>query len=185
MWKKIDGYFWPYRINEEAEVEWKDPKTKKWVRLQPFMVRTKQGGSYGHLCVRMKTESGNFKNVYVKSLMVDAFFGGKKKGIVYEFINGSITDCAVYNLRPRESADFFRGMGGGLRKSVEKIDTRGRVIELYSSVSEAAEKNFMSRRAVSDRCLNHIQDPFALMGYSFRYERPRGVDRDMNFITRE
>lgn len=172
-WKPLNGYFWPYRIDEDANVEWLNPKTDEWVRLKPFMVRTKQGGSYGHLCVRIKTAEGRFKNVYVKSLMIDAFFGGKKEGYVFKFKNGSITDCALCNLERVPQGEFYKETGGGLRRSVEKIDKHGNVLELYSSVTEAAEKNFMTRRCVSDRCRNRIKKPFATDGFSFRYERTK------------
>lgn len=184
MWKPLNGYFWPYRINEDANVEWLNPKNGKWIRIKPFMTRTKKGGSYGHLCVRVKTESGRWKNVYLKSLMVDAFFGGRKEGVVYEFKNGSLTDCSLYNLRPTTQSKLSKKIGGGLRKSIEKIDWDGNVLELYSSVTEAAEKNFMGRRAVTDRCRNKLQTPFALTGFSFRYEQSRGVDRTIDFIHR-
>lgn len=185
MWKPIDGYFWPYRIDEDANVEWLNPKNGKWVRLNPFLIRPNKGLAYGRLCVRLKLSNGKFKNVYVKSLMVDAFFGGKRDGVVYGFKNGSVMDCSVYNLYPTTQDKIGAKSGGGLRNSVEKIDKKGNVLELYASVTEAAEKNFMSRRAVSDRCKNHIQNPFALTGFSFRYEKTRGVDRTIDFVHRE
>lgn len=177
MWKPINGYFWPYRINEEARVEWMNPKTNEWVRLKPFVSREKRGRSYGHLCLRMKTESGRFKNVYLKTLVVDAFFGGKKEGVVYGFKNGSITDCAIYNLYPTTQAELSGLAGGGLRRSIEKIDKDGNVLDLYASVTEAAEKNFMSRRMVTGRCRNQVKDPFKATGFSFRYEDRVGGKR--------
>lgn len=178
MWKPINGYFHPYRINEEAEVEWLNPKTDEWVRIKPFMVRGKRDISYGHLCVRMKTESGRFKNVHLKTLVIDAFFGGKKDGVVYGFKNGSITDCAIYNLYPTTQEEVSGRAGGHLRRSIEKIDRQGNVLDLYSSITEASKKNFMSRKSVTIRCQNKVKDPFELTGFSFRYEdRSRGGRR--------
>ena len=170
-WKPIDGYFWPYRINEEAEIERFDPHYNKWVRITPFLMRDGKKGSYGRMFVNMKLSNGRFKNVYLKNLMIDVFFGGRKEGIVYGFKNGSIMDCSKNNLYPTNQTEIAKRSGGGLRKSIEKIDRFGNVLDLYSSVTEAAEKNFISRKSVTNRCKNRVEDPFALTGFSFRYER--------------
>lgn len=186
MWKNIDGYFWPYRIDDEANVEWLNPKNNKWIRLKPVIVRKHKGNcSYGYLIVWMKRKNGRFKKVNLKSLMVDAFFGGKKKGVVYGFRNGSFMDCSVYNLYPTTQTKINERFGGGLRRSVEKIDKAGNVLDLYSSVTEAAEANYVSRTFVTNRCKKHAKNPFALTGFSFRYERPRGICREIDFIRRE
>lgn len=184
-WRPLNGYFWPYRINEDADVEWLNPKNDKWIRLKPVIERKKKGNcTYGYLIVWMKRKDGRFKQVNLKSLMIDAFFGGKKKGVVYGFRNGSFQDCSIYNLYPTTQTKINKRYGGGLRKSVEKIDKNGNVLELYSSVTEAAEANFMSRCAVIRRCRNQAKDPFALTGYSFRYERPRRIDHTIDFVHR-
>ena len=171
MWVQIDGYFWPYRINDEAEVERFDSQKDKWVPIKPFLMRDSSKGSYGRLCVHMKFKNGRFQNVYVKNLMIDAFFGGRKKGVVYGFKNGSIMDCSRNNLYPTNQTEIAKRSGGGLRKSIEKIDKDDNVLDLYASVTEAADKNFICRKSVTQRCKNRVEDPFALLGYSFRYER--------------
>lgn len=186
MWKNIDGYFWPYRIDDEANIEWLNPKNGKWIRLKPVIEQKKKGnGVYGRLAVWMKRKDGRFKRVYVKSLVIDAFFGGKKEGVVYSFKNGFFQDCSIYNLYPTTQTKVNERYGGGLRKSVEKIDKYGNVLDLYASVTEAAEANYVSRTFVINRCRKKVKNPFSLTDFSFRYERPRGVCRSYDFISRE
>lgn len=170
-WKPIDGYFWPYRINEEAVVQ-RQVGPDEWVTLTCFITKDKANKNK-RLRVRMRLTDGKYTNVLVKNLMVDAFMGGRKPGRLVTFKNGMVSDCALVNLMYTTPEEVGRRYGGGLRRSVEKIDKRGRVIELYASVSEAARKNFMSTKAIQGRCLNKVKDPFALNGYSFRYERTK------------
>lgn len=169
MWKMIDGYFSPYRIDEEANVE-RLHADGKWFRLSPYMLRNK-GKGYSRLCVRMQKTDGKYLNVKVKRLMVDAFFGGKKPGVVYGHRNGMSGDCSVYNLYPTTKKTIGKKSGGSERRSVEKIDREGNVIALYSSVTEAAQKNYLCRKSVWVRCAGRLKgDPFALDGYNYRYE---------------
>lgn len=169
-WRMIDGYFWPYRINEEAQIQ-RLVKPGVWRDVAPFLKR-RPGTVYGQLCVHMKTADGVRKNVFVKSLMINAFFGGRKPGEMYGHKNGMTSDCSRYNLFPTNARDVGQRAGGSGRKNVEKIDRNGNVVALYSSVSEAARADFMSRKAVYMRCTNKIEgDPFKLTGYSYRYEK--------------
>lgn len=182
-WRPLNGYFWPYRINEEAVVQ-RQVGPDEWQTLSCFLKRDKFYPC-GRLHVRMKTKEGKFKNILVKNLMIDAFMGGRKPNMLITFRNGMASDCALVNLMYTTPEDVGRRHGGGMRRSVEKIDKQGRVIELYASVSEAARKNFMSTKAIQGRCQNKVKEPFALNGYSFRYEKTRGVDRTIDFVHRE
>ena len=171
MQKTINGYFWPYRIDDMGNVE-REKTPGKWVPIKPFIKRRdKKQGAYGRLCVRMKDVDGKWHNVFVKNLVVDAFLGGRKPGEHYGHRNGFIQDCSVYNLVKVTEKEVGEKTGGASRRAVEKVDKRGRVVALYSSVTEAAEKNYMSRKAIWMRCTKRVRNPYSLDGHTYRYER--------------
>lgn len=168
MWKNIEGYFWPYRINEKAEVQ-RQIGPDEWKTLTNFV--TRDGGRYRRLRVRMRLPDGRYTNVLVKNLMIDAFMGGRKPGMFVTFRNGMVSDCALENLVYTTPTEVGKRYGGCCRRPVVKIDKRGRVVEAYGSVSEAARKNYMSTKAVQWRCDKKVRDPYKLNGFTFRYER--------------
>lgn len=168
MWKLIDGYYWPYRINENAEVQ-KQVGPNDWLTLSSFVKKDKYAKN-GRLHVRMRLANGRYKYTLVKDLMVDAFLGGCKPGMLVVFKNGISSDCTLGNIIYTTPEESGKQRHGGMCRPVEKIDAQGRVIERYSSISDAAKKNFMSNKAVQWRCSNKILEPFGLNGYSFRYE---------------
>lgn len=176
MWKEIDGYFWPYRINDMGEVQ-RQTRLDEWTPIKSFLVRHKKGYSYGRLCVRMKFADGKWANVFVKNLMIDAFFGGRKDGDMYTFRNGMSSDCSRYNLVRTNEKKVGEKTGGASRRAVEKVDKRGRVVALYSSVTEAAEENYISRKSIWMRCTNRVRNPYLLDGYTYRYEERVGRPR--------
>ena len=58
MWKSIDGYFYPYRIDEMGNVE-RESKPGVWTPLKPFVQRDRQhDNGHGRICIRMKTPEG-------------------------------------------------------------------------------------------------------------------------------
>ena len=177
MWKMLDGYFWPYRINEDAQIEKLWP-SGEWRPVKPYIMREGRGAyAQGILAVHLKLADGTRRNVMVKHLMADAFLGGRKPGDAYTHRNGCISDCSLGNIVKTTQSSMGKLHGGGMRKSVEKIDRDGNVLDLYSSVTEAAKKNYVSRKVVYYRCTDKIEgDPFSLLGYSFRYE---DCDRDV------
>ena len=168
MWKPINGYFWPYRINEMGDVE-RQIDDDEWVSIHPFITWNKHRG---RLFVRRKSADGKWLNVVVKNLMIDAFFGGRKPGDMYAHRNGMISDCSVYNLVKTNLKKVGQTTGGGNRRAIEKVDKNGQVVALYSSVTEAAEKNFISRKAIWLRCKKRLKDPYMLDGCTYRYEEP-------------
>ena len=173
-WRRIDGYFWPYRINEDAVVE-RQLDNGSWRRLNPYIVRDK-GKTYGRLVIKMKRSDGRYLQQSIKNLMADAFLGGRRPGTVIGMRTPFIMDCSLSNLYITTQSDIGKRNGGPNHRSVEKVDRDGNVVALYSSVREAAKKNYMSRRAVARRCNCTIKgDPFLLDGFNYRYEdRGRG-----------
>lgn len=169
MWKQIDGYYWPYRINEDGRVEKLYP-IGEWREVKACIKRSK-GKKYGSLVVHMRTMDGRDVHVQVKRLMIDAFLGGRKPGKVYGLRNNTFADCSLANIYETTQSDIGKRNGGPNRRCVEKIDREGNVIDLYSSITEAAKKNFICRKSVQARCAGRIKgDPFALDGFSYRYE---------------
>lgn len=169
MWKPIDGYFWPYRINEEGEVQ-RLTDSGEWIPMTPILARSTKSHPYGRLVVNLKKADGRFQNTLVKTLMVDAFLGGKKPGICYVLKNGMQTDCSLNNITVATPTQIGKAHGGGLRRSIEKVDQDGNVVELYPSIMEAARKNYISRKSILIRCQNKVQDPYRLDGFTYRYE---------------
>lgn len=166
-WRLIPGYFYQYRINELGQIE-KLLDSGKWYRLKPFIKRDRYHTN-GKLQMRMRLENGRYSNISVKNLMIDTFLGGRKPGVVYGLRNGSTTDCSVYNIYPSTLHDVLKRTGGINRRAVEKVDRDGNVLELYASVSEAADKNYIARKSILARCKNRMKDPY-INGYTFRYE---------------
>lgn len=164
MWKLIDGYYWRYRINEDAEVE-REIKPNVW---RPIAARL--GNPHRRMMVHMRKKDGRYTTVPVKRLMVNAFLGGYKPGMLLICKNGMQMDCSLGNLKVVTNRQNGHIYGGSIRKSVEKVDQDGNVLALYSSITEAAKANFVSRTVVSRRCNGEIRDPFLLDGTTYRFE---------------
>lgn len=165
-WKNIEGYRYPYRINEYAEIQRILPDGT-FKTLKQYKHLTDK--NYGRMCVTLSSGLNKGEKVYVVNLMVKYFLGGKRDGYVVTHRNGMITDCSKKNLAFATRKFIGKRYSGNGRHSVEKVDAFGDVIDLYKSVSEAARKNSVSRKYISQRCGGKIKSP--LFGYTFRYER--------------
>ena len=169
MWKRIDGYFWQYRINEHAEID-RLTDSGKWKRVKPISTFY-HNPNYPRFIVRMKGIDGKFKNVLVKKLVRDAFFPDLPGHMRLGHRNGMVTDCSVENLYPLTRKQCGEKGGGGNRRAVEKIDRDGNVVEVYSSTVEAAKKNYISRKSIWTRCTKRLENPYSLDGYTYRYAK--------------
>ena len=161
MWKRINGYMWSYRINEEGQVEKYDGSI--WVPLTPY----KSGRT--RVCVKMRTKDNQKVDVPLVNLMADAFMGGKKPDECIIHKNGSKFDCAIYNLVKVSRRECGKMSSSNRRKAVAKVDKRGKVLAIYPSAREAAEKNHLSQTAVWHRCNNMLKHPFDLDGTTYQY----------------
>jgi hypothetical protein len=54
-------------------------------------------------------------------------------------------------------------------KRVAKVDARGKVLEIYSSIAMAAAVNHVSRTTVRNRCEDSVTRFDLDLGYSFKY----------------
>lgn len=167
IWKTINGYRYPYRINEEGVVQ-RQRFDGSWRTLTPYG----QGGRYA---VKMTKGHKKYEVRFLVDLMLEAFGDGKRPpGKVLTHRNGMRSDCAWCNLMWTTQREIGKRYGGGGRRSVEKIDRAGNVVDLFSSVSEAAKKEYVSRKSIYIRCINQCNgDPFELTGFNYRYENRR------------
>ena len=91
--------------------------------------------------------------------------------MVWHHANGNMWDNSIENIRAITRHDLGKKTGAqATRKSVEMLDADGNVVELYASTRDAARANHLSHEAVRQRCLGMVKKPFALTGYTFRYE---------------
>ena len=56
------------------------------------------------------------------------------------------------------------------RHWVKKVDRTGRVLDIFRSTHEAAEKCGLTRSRVYSHCAGQVKDPFAKLDYTFLWE---------------
>ena len=164
-WRDIPGYLWPYRINEEGDIQkfWNGA----WVNLRPYL-----SGGRARAMVKMRSVENKPVDVPLVWLVADAFMGGRRPGMAIIHKNGSKLDCGVRNLRfvtRREAASLS---WGNRRRPVMKISRDGEVVDIYPSVTAAAKANYISKNSIWARCTGRVADPYSLDGYDYRYESP-------------
>ena len=171
-WALIEGYRFPYRINDLGEVQRQMPDGS-WRPVKAWVSRGGGGSAGRYLFVKLAVNPAGHRRIPVVRLMEGRWIRPKRPGELVSYRNGFVQDCSKYNLYYTSREAINMKVGGALRRSVEKIDPSGNVLELYRSVEEAAEKNFLSKGCVTRRCLGRVKNPFRLTGFSFRYERRR------------
>lgn len=171
-WKPIEGYRYPYRISEDGDVQ-RLQENGKWMDLHPFLMKGGGGKAGRYLFVNMAVFPSGHKKIAVVRLMEGRFIRPRRPGEIISYRNGMAQDCSAWNLYHTTHGAINKKIRYG-RKPVEKIDKYGKPIEIYRSVQEAANKNFLSRSCVYKRCMGRIKDPFELTGFSFRYEAKEG-----------
>lgn len=163
MWKPIEGYRWPYRINEEGDVQ--KFYEGKWVALRPYI-----SGGRNRAMVKMRTIDNRKIEVPLVWLMADAFMGGRRPGMNIIHKNGSKLDCAVWNLKFVTKSESGKLGAGARRRTVLKVAPDGTVVAVFSSGREASRADFISQNAINQRCLHQVKNPFLLNGYTYEYE---------------
>lgn len=170
MWKQIDGYRFLYRISDLGEVQ-RQMSEGGWKPVKPWLTKGGGGSAGMYLCVKLAINPEGHKRVPVVRLMEGRFIRPRKAGEIISHRNGMAGDCSRWNLYHTCHQEINRKIGGGLRRSVEKIDADGNVLELYRSVQEAADKNYVSKGCVTRRCMGKVKNPYDLAWYTFQYER--------------
>ena len=161
-WKMIEGFKYPYRINDEGQVQRWDKD--HWKDINAY-ISSRQRAE-----VKMVCADGRRREVSLVRLMADAWLGGWRDGMCLVHKNGSKLDCGIGNLEWRTFSGAAQLSKNNRRRSVVKIDQSGCVVEIYGSIKEAAEANFISRAAMTLRCQRKVEDPRRLDGYDYRYE---------------
>ena len=168
MWKPIEGYRYPYRINEEGTVQRRLPNGE-WKTLKHVIHRSHSGTSYA--VISMAVWPHGHRAVTLAALMEGRFLPVRKPGERYWHKSGSALDWSAKNIEVVTQAEFARRQRGPGRVPVVKVDRAGNVVEFYRSVQEAAKRNYMDSASVTNRCRGRIKDPFAAMGCTFQYAR--------------
>jgi len=163
-WKQIEGYRYPYRVNDQGAVQ-KLQENGKWKTLRPWSYR-------GQMRVHLRRHDGVVERPSVSGLVADYFMGGTPPGMIRVHRNGMKSDNAKENIifRPRGKS----GARPGNCRPVLKIDKNGEVVAVYRSGSEAARANHISQTYMSKLCLGKVQDPYRIDGYQYVYEEKQG-----------
>lgn len=114
---------------------------------------------------------GKANKISIARLVYRAFVG-KVEGYTIVHRNMVKTDNSPDNLIAIKSEECGRYGGAWKGKRVAKIDRDGNILEWYKDITEAAEKNYYSSMAVSNRCAHKCKfnrvDEFE-NGFSFRW----------------
>lgn len=174
MWKAIEGFKYPYRINENAVVQRQLPNGE-WKTMNPYRQGRKR--NEGRFVVKMVRDTGKYEIQFLVNLMLYAFMGGRRppgKRLTHK--NGMVSDCALKNLVWTTQSEIGKRYGSAGRKVVEKVDTAGNVVAIYSSISEASRKEHVSIEFIRRRCNGKVKIfRFSSDGYTYRFEKVRGA----------
>lgn len=168
-WKSIDGYLYPYRVNDQGVVQ-KREESGKWVTLTP---KTNEGGTAR---VRLRKKDNSPRDIYLARLVWLMFKGPIPPGKVVGIRNGLKMDCAIENLFLTTRKERGHTTRSGNCRPVMKIDRAGNVVAFYRSAAEAARANYVSETQMRHHCLGRVKDVYSLDGYAYRYE-DRGMGR--------
>lgn len=161
IWKDIPGYARPYRINEHGTVQ--QGKNGKWVDLKPRIEASR--------CeVRLRDTRGQYQHVGLFQLLDRVFNDSyaSKNGLCACPRNGVKSECTLENMAYMSQSDVARRcLGKARRKPVVRYDRHGESV-IYKTVSEAAEKNGMTRSSMLRRMRGEVLDP---RGYKFELLR--------------
>lgn len=167
-WRNIPGYGGKYRASRAGDIQRVLPGGL--VRdMTPY--RKKSRVLRNRLFVKL-TMNGKSKEVPVLKIMAETWHGNKDKNLVPYHKNGIVTNNHADNIgfTSRSELGKMTGHMANKRKCVFKVDENGNEVEVYRSAREAARQNNMSYQAVLDRCHNKVKNPFALDGFTYRFE---------------
>lgn len=168
-WVNLDGYMFEYRIGDAGTVQRKRADGS-WRTMKTWFLRPMGHRGAGKLVVKLTVSKGVAIRYDVDRLVEAAFMPPRPEGYILAHKNGCAGDCAVENLYYTTYHELGKLNGGNGRKSVEKISRTGEVLDLYRSIQEAADKNYVSRTTVFKHCSGKVKDRFRLLDFSFRYE---------------
>ena len=169
-WRDIPGTGGKYQASRNGEVRhvWPSGKTTE---LKPYLLHSECKRHCRHrLHIHMRIDGKDQVRALI-SVIAATWKGPPPAGMVWHHANGNMWDNSIENIRAITRRDLGKKTGAqATRKSVEMLDAYGNVVELYASTRDAARANHLSHEAVRQRCLGMVKKPFALTGYTFRYE---------------
>ena len=171
-WRDIEGYGGKYRVNRIGEVQ-RVLKNGLVRDMQPYR---KKGKTFRNRLFVKLTKDGKPKEVAMLKIMAETWHTNKGKGLVPYHKNGIVTDNRVDNIgfTTRKELGRITGHRANKRKCVIKISQSGEEVEVYRSARQAAKENYVSYQTVLDRCHNKVKNPYALDGYTYKFERNGG-----------
>lgn len=167
-WRDIPGYGGKYRASRAGDIQRVFPSGL--VRdMTPFRKHSKVFRN--RMFVKL-TINGKSKEIAMLKIMAETWHDNKDKSLVPYHKNGIVTDNHADNIGfiSRSELGKMTGHMANKRKCVFKVDKDGNEVEVYRSAREAARKNNMSYQTVIDRCHNRVKNPFALDGFTYRFE---------------
>lgn len=171
MWRGIRGYKDYYRINEDGVVQSKS--SGKWKPIKRVL-------NGDRICVGLVTAEGLQRRPSVARLVFETFVRKLDREEIVFHKDRDKWNCGVWNLQPMKPGGISKEVKGH-RRAVQKVDKHGNVVCIYSSITEASEKEFICRPAIVARCKNRLQDPFEPTGYTYQYDELRPGERRMKF----
>ena len=161
-WKMIEGYLYPYRVNDQGVIQKQNPNGK-WQTIKAYPYRSSWK-------VRLRVPDGATKRVSVAKLVTDAFVGKLPDGMLRAHRNGMIQDNAIENIVLMTKTELATRNRPWNCRPVLQIDANDEVVAIYSSATEAAKANYISKAAMSRRCRGEHGRAYELYGYRFEYE---------------
>ncbi len=170
MWRDIPGTDGKYQISRNGDVRhiWPSGHVSY---VNPYMKISKAGRDHGdRLYINLRINGKQVCKVLF-AVMCRTWLGEPPEGMTWYHRNGNQHDNSIENAALIDRRELGRITGGrSMRRAVEMVAPDGNVVELYTSAREAAAANHMSLACVTDRCEGRIKKPFALNGYTFRWE---------------
>lgn len=165
-WKDIPGYGGRYQADKEGNIRRVFPSGKTRLMSQYYK---RMSGSQ-RLVVKL-TQDKKAKEEIVLNVIARTFLGPIPNGYVPYHKNGCQTENHLNNIAYISRKELGKLTGASARRQpVAKINSKGEIIEVYSSAREAARQNYLSRHSVTDRCNGRCKSAFAPDGYAYAWE---------------
>lgn len=162
MWKMIDEFKVPYRVNEDGTIQkfingkWRDKKT--------FMDKSS-------LVVSIARKDGKTSKKTVGRLVASAFYGKICDDEVVIHKNGVISDNRLENLdvvKKKGSCMRAKNMTTRRRPCVA-IDMHGKEVGMYDSMSAAARCEHLSDSTIYESCHDNSGALVEKTGHRYRF----------------
>lgn len=169
-WRDVPGTGGKYQCSKNGEVR-RVLKHGRTSPLRPYLLcrscHPKNRRQHVHLTVNSKSQIVTLMSVIVRTWLPPA-----PEGMVYHHANGNTHDWRLSNIQLIDRRELGKKTGGrATHRCVEKIDRDGNIVELYTSARAAAKAENMSHESIRQRCNGKIKAPYALTGYTYRWEK--------------